>query len=140
MLLVIPTSGYHFTFDTTNILDALILLVLGVGYSLEPLWRMRTVTLIGMTVASWLDSYATAMIASVGAVVGMLLTQAGILFGCIWLYNQVFIYAYADYYDYSHILLGQLLLIAMIVGVMYFFFKFLQRAVFVLLMRVAFHG
>ncbi len=139
LLLLFPARS-RVQLDTTFMLDMMILLVLGSGYSLEPLWRMRAVTLIGMTFASWLDGYATAIIASLGGLVSLLLLQAGILIGCIWLFNRVIIFVYADYYGYNRQLFGQLIIITMIVAAMYLLFKGVQRAAFHLLSRVAFRG
>jgi hypothetical protein len=119
--------------------DTLLSVLVGIGYILEPLWRMRTVTLIGMTMTAWMNNYATAVMVSFAALVVLLLLQVGVFYGVVSAVNVILSNAhyYRDYIDIYNVALAG---IASLVGAIYLYFRAVQRVLFGVLRRVAFRG
>jgi len=120
---------------------ALAILLL-VGFVLEPLWRMRTVTLIGMTVAAWARSYGTALLVAFGAVLLLLCLQLVAIIGV-----SIFIIRAGaaltsryDAYDQNRILLFAFFAEGLMILSVFFFFKLSQFVVFTRLKLLAFRG
>src|SRR5690349_343914 len=107
LLMIIFPYDSALTLNDHFWLNLAALLVMATGYTLEPLWRMRTVTLIGMTCATWLDGYATAIITSFAGLLGLVLLEAAVIIGGGVAFSRLFVYD--D--DYSHVLLEQLIAI-----------------------------
>lgn len=111
----------------------LIVGILAIGYILEPLWRMRTVTLLSMTMTIWLNNYATVIAVSLAALIGLLLLQAGVLFGVVRFFDSLFLNRYRGFSS-------QVIAISAVVSAIYLYFRVVRGALFRLLERVAFRG
>jgi hypothetical protein len=134
-LVLIGIASVRLTADSLDnlIQGGLILGILAIGYILEPLWRMRTVTLLSMTMTTWMNNYATVIAVSFAALIGLLLLQAGVLFGVVRFFDSLFLNSYPDFGK-------QVIAISSLVGAIYLYFRVVRGALFRLLKRVAFRG
>jgi hypothetical protein len=121
-----------------------IVTIIGV-YILEPLWRMRAVTLIGMTIATWLDDYGIAVIVAFAAVLALLVAEIIVIVCSLWfdvaIAASIFI---GDSYTVASSVVLALLIFVLcaplpVVG-LYVLFRVVQSLVFARLERVAFRN
>jgi hypothetical protein len=117
-----------------------LLLILIVGYVLEPLWRMRAITLIAMMVTTWLKEYAAALAVTFIIMVMLLLVQSALLLGVLQPFVRIgFIGRYRSP-GYGLVILAQFLGAGLMDMGLYLLFKAVRQAAFWTLKRVAFRS
>ena len=114
------------------------------AFIVEPFWRMQTVTLIGITAATWFQDYGVALIVAIAAVLGLVLAEIIVIFCTLWINFAFAISAlFNAYYD-----TGNAVLMLPFFGAcatlpicgLYLLFRLARLLVSARLERVAFRG
>jgi hypothetical protein len=139
---MLRTPNYSTSYGIENIVFLVIVAIICV-YALEPLWRMRAVTLIGMTMATWFHDYGVAVIVTFAAVLALLLAEIIVLVCSLWFDIAFGVSIFFRNYSYSNGLV-ELFIFALctplpIIG-LYLLFKLVQYLVLARLERVAFRN
>ncbi len=121
----LSTFPYNYFYQPSLFITSFGLALIAVLFIIEPVWRMRALTAIGLAISAQGASSTVTPLAGFGALVGTRLLQAALLIGVFWGYTRFAVYAY-DSAD--NIVAALFISIAAAAVLMYLLFKMLQSA------------
>lgn len=115
------------------------------AFIVEPLWRMRTVTLIGITMATWFQDYGAALIAAIAGVLGLVIAEIIVISCTLWInfafaISAFFNFEYSDTGNAALMLPFFVLCATLPICGLYLLFRLVRLLVSARLERVAFRG
>jgi hypothetical protein len=100
-----------------------------IAYVLEPRWRMRSITSLGMVISSRIHNISLSSVAGFFSIFGFHLLQVVLFFAVGWFFVQTFAsmdYAYSSYnYDFRFIL--TLVVMLAMLGLLFLFYRISER-------------
>jgi hypothetical protein len=110
-----------------EIVAGAIILVLGILYALEPWWRMRTVTALGVAISARARQPTSSVLAATGAIFGLWLLQGIVAFVVIGCISVIILPMTLMEYSISQfIFCSPLVILALIITTVYGFYSIVQ--------------
>ena len=125
-------SSYPYPYQTSTDLIGImtglvVLLVLGLIYIIEPWWRMRTITALGVAISARARQSTSAVLAAGGTVFAIWLLQGAIAFVIVLVISfLIFPLALVEYSAYQFVIISPLAAFVLITAAVYGFYSIVQ--------------
>jgi hypothetical protein len=127
LLILVHTGTFAFIRPADLILELSLVIAFGLVYLIEPWWRMRTVTALGVAISARTRAPVSAVLAAGGMVFGIWLLQGLIVFALALALTIIIVpLAFAEYSVLETSIIAPLMFIALVVVTVYGFYSIIQ--------------